>query len=70
MIGTENNEALEEVQKEKLENQELNKKVKNFDNDTEFKESLVEALISKTATDHNIVEFYDYYKSEDRKSVV
>ena len=67
VISTENNEALEEVQKEKLEIQELNKKVKNFDNDPEFKESLAEALISKVVTDHNIVEFYDYYKSEVTK---
>ena len=67
MIGTENNKALEEVQKEKLAIQELHRKIKNFDNDPEFKESLAEALISKTATDHNIVEFYDYYKSEVTK---
>ena len=57
MIGTENNKALEEVQKEKLEIQELHIKIKNFDNDPEFKDSLAEALISKAATDHNIVEF-------------
>ena len=67
MISTENNNALEEVQKEKLEIQELNTKFKNFDNDPEFKESLVEVLISNVATDHNIVEFYDYYKSEVTK---
>lgn len=67
MIGTENNKALEEVQKEKLEIQELHIKIKNFDNDPEFKNSLAEALISKTATDRNIVEFYDYYKSEVTK---
>lgn len=67
MISTENNKALEEVQNEKLEIQELNKKIKNFDNDPELKESLAEALISKVATDHNIVEFYDYYKSEVTK---
>lgn len=67
MIDTENNKALEEVQKEKLEIQELHIKIKNFDNDPEFKDSLAEALISKTATDHNIVEFYDYYKSEVTK---
>ena len=67
MIGTENNKALEEVQKEKLEIQELHRKIKNLDNDPELKNSLVEALISKTATDHNIVGFYDYYKSEVTK---
>lgn len=67
MITTENNKALEEVQKEKLEIQELHIKIKNFDNDPEFKDSLAEALISKAATDHNIVEFYDYYKSEVTK---
>lgn len=67
MIGTENNKALEEVQKEKLEIQELHIKIKNLDNDPEFKNSLAENLISKTATDHNIVEFYDYYKSEVTK---
>lgn len=67
MIDTENNKALEEVQKEKLEIQELHIKIKNFDNDPEFKDSLAEALISKTATDHNIVGFYDYYKSEVTK---
>lgn len=67
MIGTENNKALEEVQKEKLEIQELHIKIKNFDNDPEFKNSLAESLISKVATDHNIVEFYDYYKSEVTK---
>lgn len=67
MINTENNKALEKVQKEKLAIQELHRKIKNFDNDPEFKESLAEALISKTATDHNIVEFYDYYKSEVTK---
>lgn len=67
MISTENNKALEEVKKEKIEIQELNKKIKNFDNDPELKDSLAEALISKTATDHNIVEFFDYYKSEVTK---
>lgn len=67
MIGKENNKALEEVQKEKLEIQELHIKIKNFDNDPEFKNSLAESLISKVATDHNIVEFYDYYKSEVTK---
>lgn len=67
MISTENNNALEEVQKEKLEIKELHQKIKNFDNDNEFKESLGEALISKTATDENIVLFYDYYKSEITK---
>lgn len=67
MIDTENNKALEEVQKEKLEIQELHIKIKNLDNDPEFKNSLAENLISKTATDHNIVEFYDYYKSEVTK---
>jgi len=67
VISTENNKALEEVQNEKIEIQELNKKIKNFDNDPELKDSLAEALISKTATDHNIVEFYDYYKSEVTK---
>ena len=67
MIGTENNKALEEVQKEKLEIQELHIKIKNFDKDPEFKNSLAESLISKVATDHNIVEFYDYYKSEVTK---
>ena len=67
MIGTENNKALEDVQKEKLEIQELHIKIKNFDNDPEFKNSLAESLISKVATDHNIVEFYDYYKSEVTK---
>jgi hypothetical protein len=67
VIGTENNKALEEVQKEKLEIQELHIKIKNLDNDPEFKNSLAENLISKTATDHNIVEFYDYYKSEVTK---
>lgn len=67
MIGTENNKALEEVQKEKLEIQELHIKIKNLDNDPEFKKSLAETLIFKTATDHNIVEFYDYYKSEVTK---
>ena len=67
VISTENNNALEEVQKEKLEIQELNTKFKNFDNDPEFKESLVEVLISNVATDHNIVEFYDYYKLEVTK---
>lgn len=67
MISTENNKELEEVQNEKLEIQELNKKIKNFDNDPELKDSLAEALISKTATDHNIVEFFDYYKSEVTK---
>ena len=67
MISTENNKALEEVQNEKLEIQELSKKIKNFDNDPELKESLAEALISKVATDHNIVEFFDYYKSEVTK---
>ena len=67
VIGTENNKALEEVQKEKLEIQELHIKIKNLDNDPEFKKSLAETLIFKTATDHNIVEFYDYYKSEVTK---
>ena len=67
VISTENNNALEEVQKEKLQIQELNTKFKNFDNDPEFKESLVEVLISNVATDHNIVEFYDYYKLEVTK---
>lgn len=67
MISTENNKDLEEIQKEKLEIQELNIKIKNLDNDPEFKNSIAEALISKTATDHNIVEFYDYYKSEVTK---
>lgn len=67
VIGTENNKALEEVQKEKLEIQELHIKIKNLDNDPELKESLAKALISKAATDHNIVEFYDYYKSEVTK---
>lgn len=67
MIGTENNKALEEVQKEKLEIQELHIKIKNFDNDPKFKDSLAEVLISKAATDHNVVEFYDYYKSEVTK---
>ena len=67
MIGTENNKALEEVQKEKLEIQELHIKIKNFDNDPKFKDSLAEVLISKAATDNNVVEFYDYYKSEVTK---
>ena len=67
MISTENNKALEEVQNEKIEIQELHRKIKNFNNDPELRESLAEALISKTATDHNIVEFYDYYKSEVTK---
>lgn len=67
MIGTENNKALEEIQKEKLEIQELHIKIKNLDNDPEFKNSLAETLIFKTATDHNTVEFYDYYKSEVTK---
>lgn len=67
MIDTENNKALKEVQKEKLEIQELHIKIKNLDNDPELKESLAKALISKAATDHNIVEFYDYYKSEVTK---
>ena len=62
MISTENNKALEEVQNEKIEIQELHRKIKNFNNAPELRESLAEALISKTATDHNIVEFYDYYK--------
>ena len=60
MISTENNKDLEEIQKEKQEIQELHIKIKNLDNDPELKNSLAEALISKTATDHNIVEFYDY----------
>ena len=67
MISTENNKDLEEIQNEKLEIQELNKKFKNFDKDPEFKDSLTEALISKVATDENIVKFYDYYKSEVTK---
>ena len=67
MISTENNKDLEEIQKEKQEIQELHIKIKNLDNDPELKNSLAEALISKTATDHNIVEFYDYYKSEVTK---
>lgn len=67
MISTENNKDLEEIQKEKIEIQELHKKIKNFDKDPEFKNSLAESLISKVATDHNIVEFYDYYKSEVTK---
>lgn len=67
MISTENNKDLEEIQNEKLEIQELNKKFKNFDKDPEFTDSLTEALISKVATDENIVKFYDYYKSEVTK---
>ena len=67
MISTENNNALEEVQKEKFEIQELNKKIKNFDNDPELKDSLAEALISKMATDGISSSFYDFYKSEVTK---
>lgn len=64
MISTENNNALEEVQKEKFEIQELNKKIKNFDNDPELKDSLAEALISKTATGENLSIFNDLYYSK------
>ena len=64
MIGTENNKALEEVQKEKLEIQELNKKIKNFDIEMKFQESLVEALISKIATGENFSIFNDLYYSK------
>lgn len=67
MINTENNKALEKVQKEKLEIKELDKKFKNFDKDPEFKESLAEALISKIATDETASNFYDFYKSEVTK---
>lgn len=37
MISTENNKALEEVQNEKLEIQELNKKIKNLDNNPKLR---------------------------------
>lgn len=67
MISTENNKELEEVQKEKFEIQELNKKIKNFDNDPELKDSLAEALISKAATGKNIIVFDDHYKLEVTK---
>ena len=67
VISTENNKALEEVQNEKLEIQELNKKIKNLDNNPKFKESLAEALISKIATDSVASKFYDYYKFEVTK---
>lgn len=67
MISTENNKDLEEIQKEKQEIQELNKKIKNFDNDPELKDSLAEALISKAATGKNIIVFDDHYKLEVTK---
>lgn len=64
MISTENNNVLEEVQKEKIEIQELHKKIKNFDIEMKFQESLVEALISKIATGENFSIFNDLYYSK------
>lgn len=67
MISTENNKDLEEIQKEKQEIQEIHIKIKNFDVEMKFQESLVEALISKVATDSVASKFYDYYKFEVTK---